>query len=120
MRQARTIQRLQTLGQAGLQVPPLIGREHARHAVHGDDPLLGLGVPVDGEGDPLGGKRARYPFLYALELLDGKVAQFVMERSEVLARRAAGQKHLVVAGSVDIVRVEIQRRAPTSYVLRPE
>ena len=70
----KEIQRPQALGQTGLQQPPLIGGQYTRHAVHGDDALFGFGVPVHGEGDPFGGKRTRYPFLYAFEFLDGKMA----------------------------------------------
>jgi len=40
------------LDQTGFQFTPLREREQARHAVDRDDPLLGLLIAVDREGDP--------------------------------------------------------------------
>ena len=46
------------LGQPIGHLTPVGGGHHAGDGVYGDDSLLGLGVPVDGEGDALAGEGA--------------------------------------------------------------
>ena len=54
---------------------PLRGREGPGQTVDRDDPLGGLGVPVDSEGDVLVRKEARDRFLNAAGFLAGEPTQ---------------------------------------------
>ena len=101
------VKRLDTLRQPLLKLPPVGARHHARQAVNGDDPLIGLVVPVDSEGDALVLEGACSPLLNAADLLYRELGQSLVEPPAVLSGRAVRQKHLVIYGWVKIVVVEV-------------
>ena len=101
------IQGAEALGEAGLEVPPLLRGEDAGNAVDGNDALVGFLVPVDGEGDPLVGEGAGDALLDPADLVGGKLAQGVVQGPAVAARRAVRQEHLIVDRGVEIVGVEV-------------
>ena len=67
------IQGLDTLRQPLLELPPVCVRHHPGQAVYGDDPLVGLVVTIDREGDSFVLERACDPLLDAAELLRGEL-----------------------------------------------
>ena len=101
------VHRPHALGEPGLELPPLAGRDDARHAVDRDDAFLGLVAAVDGEGDSLAHERMGHAGLNAGELRGRESAQRVMEGPAVLAGRPVRQEHLVVHGGVELVAAKV-------------
>ena len=107
------VEGLEALGESRFDLPPIGGGHDARDAVYGDDPLVGLVVTVDGEGDALVGERARDPFLDAVEFLGGELRQGLVELLAVLTGSAVRQEHLVVDGRVEVVVFEVHVCRPS-------
>ena len=108
------IEGFETLRQPGFNLPPVGGRHYARHAVYGNDALVGLIVPIDIKSDALVGKRASYPLGDAVQVVGDEFPQRIVELPTVFPRRAVGQQQLVIDGRVKAVIVEIHSGRPAS------
>ena len=74
------VQGMDALGQAALDAVPFLGRDDARQQVGGNDPLGGLVVVIDGEGDALVQEALLAGLLAAVQLFQRQV-----ERRESIA-----------------------------------
>ena len=107
------VESLEALGESDFDLTPVGGRHQPGNAVDGDDPLVGLIVAVDREGDALIGEGAGDAFLDAGKLLGGELRQGVIKLTAMLARSSVLQEHLVVDGRIEIVVFEVHVRYST-------
>ncbi len=101
-----TVQSLETLGEAGLELAPFLAGHHPGKAVDGNDALVGLFVAVDREGYALVRKGAGHAILDVGQVFGGEPEEFFVDSLAVLAGCSVRQEHLVIDGRIEIVIVE--------------
>ena len=99
------VQRLDALGQARFQPRPFRPRDNARDQVGGNDPLGGLVVVIDGEGDALMQEALLAGLLAAVQFLQRQGGQPRVHRRIGRARRTVGCEHLVIGAAQFIVGI---------------
>ena len=97
------VERREALLQAGFDPRPFLGGDDARQEVGRDDPLGGLIVAIDGEGDALLQEGLLAGLLAAAQLVGAAAsASRPSQRRVVRPHRAVGGEHLVI-GTVEHV-----------------
>ena len=93
------VERDNPLGEAGLEVFPLIASDHAGHRIERKDPLGPAVVVVNVEGDAVAEEIQLRIGLAGEEFPGVEPAEGIHQRAAVAADLAAGFEHLVVKGA---------------------